>query len=65
MGGVELFDQMTSFSAVVRRVYCWPIVFLYNFLETAATNSFILYKQINKLQNRNKQAYVCFTSFKC
>ena len=44
MGCVGKFDQMTSFYAVLRRVYCWPIVFLYNCIETTATNTFHIYK---------------------
>lgn len=44
MGGVDLFDQMASTYAILRKSYCWPTVFLYNFIETAALNSYHLYK---------------------
>jgi hypothetical protein len=63
MGGVDLFDQMTSFYAVLRRVYCWPIVFLYNFLETAATNSFIIYKTIHAKHDRMNKAKIAHDIF--
>lgn len=44
MGGVDLFDQMGSVYAILRKTFCWPIVFFYNFLETAVHNSYLLYK---------------------
>lgn len=55
MGGVDLFDQMGSVYSILRKTYCWPIVFLYNFLETAVLNSYQLYKITTnpKITHRN------------
>lgn len=52
MGGVDLFDQMASFCAVLRRVYSWPIVFMYNILVIVATSSLILYTVIHQKIDR-------------
>lgn len=59
MGGVNLFDQMTRFYAVLS----WPIAFMYNFLEleTAAMNSLILYRAIHQKFDRKDKAALCST----
>ncbi|XP_063219616.1 piggyBac transposable element-derived protein 4-like isoform X1 [Bacillus rossius redtenbacheri] len=53
MGGVDLFDQLTSYYNIQWKSRCWWVKVFYYLIDAAVVNSYILYKlEMNKLQKK-------------
>lgn len=65
MGGVDTSDQMLGTNLVHRRTKRWPVTVFQHVLDIAATNSFIIHKELRKVQQQMPMTCQAFQEQLC
>ncbi|XP_036379604.1 uncharacterized protein LOC118774371 isoform X2 [Megalops cyprinoides] len=60
MGGVDLSDQLLQTYSARRKTYRWYKTFFFHFLDIAALNSYLLYKEHCQQKGFRPASHLCF-----